>query len=344
MCRAPSVKATLVTASTAKNADPKKVTVWRFLEECFNQGREGVALEICHPDYINRSSVMAVPKGPEGLVSNIRAGRSTIEGLKLNVIAMVAEGDDVILLRQTRGKTGRYLGDGGSDEEASQWTLARFGFEDGRIRHHVSNWEPLRIMAQGGALDAMLAKANGRHVADFTAAGLKTRRFENYTKYPAQDEAVAVHPADPETRRRNAALAENVLRHAFGAGATPAAEALAGGDAYLSYADFPDQRGPTGLTARRTAFRAAFGDAKIEIKTLLVEAGSAAMRWELTIVNHGGYLGLPATGRTITVTGSSFARIENGRVVEWMEVMDLLRLVRQLGGLAAVMPGCFPDQ
>ncbi len=333
-----------MTASAAKHADPKKVIIWRYLEECFNQGKEEVVMEICHPEYLNRSSVMAVPKGREGLISNIRNGRSTIEGMKLNVIAMVAEGDDVILLRQTRGKTGRYLGDGDSDAEASQWTLAAFGFEDGRIRHHISNWEPLRIMAHGGALDAALAKANGRRVPNFAGTDLNVRRFESYSKYPSYEEAVSLRPASPNERQRNAALVENMLRFGFGAGSVMAAEELVAPNAYLSYADFPDQRGPAGLAKRRAAFGAAFEGATFDIKILLVEAGSAAVRWEMKLTDHGGYLGLPATGRTITATGSAFARIEDGRVVEWMEVIDLLRILRQLGGLAAVMPGAFPDQ
>ena len=45
----------------------------------------------------------------------------------------------------------------------------------------------------------------------------------------------------------------------------------------------------------------------------------------------GGFIGKPATGRRIEVTGVNIQRLANGRIVEHWSVPDLLELQRQLG-------------
>jgi predicted ester cyclase len=321
-----------------------KNLIWRFVEEGFNQGREAVVFEVCHPKYRNDHSVMAVPEGPEGLAAHIRNGRGNIAGIRLNIVDTLAEGDQAAVCWQTRGRAGGYVGDGRAAGDTSAWLVGFCGYEDGLIRHHVINWEPLRLMAQSGGLDAIYAKRGALPAADLAGFALKALRCEAYTTYAPRAEAVAPRVATPAQRAAIAALVDATLAHGFSAGTGPAADELVSRDAYLSYAEFPDQRGPAGLAARRAAFGAAFSDARIEVKKLIVEAGRAAVRFELTCTNSGAYAGLPATGRPVLATGSAYARIEDGRIVEWIELIDVLRILRQLGSLASVMPGCYPDQ
>ncbi len=326
---------------SSARADPKKALVWRMVEEGFNKGNPDIVREVCHPRYRNDTSVMAVPDGPEGLAQHIRNARATIDGIRLNIVDIVAEGDRAAVFWQTRGTAGRYLGDSGSPNDTSAWLIGHCGFEDGLIRDHVINWEPLRLMAQGGALDNLVKGAAGRRVADVEPMGLKALRFQAYATYAGEAEATAARPAAARDRATVARAAEGVLRYAFGI--TDAAPDVAP-DAYFSFADFPDQRGAAGLAARRAALTAAFSRVEARIDATVVESGRAILRWTLTCVNSGPWLGLPATGRTLAATGSAYARVEKGRVTEWIELVDVLRLIRQAGGFAAVMPGCYPDQ
>ncbi len=54
-------------------------------------------------------------------------------------------------------------------------------------------------------------------------------------------------------------------------------------------------------------------------------------RWVLTGTHQGEYLGVPATGRSIRVTGMSLDRTEDGLVAEGFDGWDALELRRQLG-------------
>lgn len=323
--------------------DANKNLVWKLVEEGFNEGRTGTAQTICHPKYRNDASVMAVPLGPAGLEAHIANARSTTGSIRLKIIDIVAEGALAAVVWQTRGKAGGYLGDIASTAQTSAWLVGFHGFEDGLIRQHVVNWEPLRLMAQAGTLDTIFERAGTLPRADLSSLGLKALRSDNYPTYASFAEVVAKRAAAPDERQEILSLVQQLLDYEFSLGVAPGKLALAG-DAYLSFADFPDQRGPDGLELRRVNFASAFVITGLTVKQIVVEAGRAILRWEMALRNDGTYLGLPATGRELATTGSAYARIENGRVTQWIEVMDILRVIRQIGGLSSVMPGCYPNQ
>jgi predicted ester cyclase len=320
-----------------------KTLIWRLVNEGFNEGREAVAHEVLHSRYRNDTSVMAVPDGPEGLAAHIRNGRSSIAGIRLNIVDIVADGDTAAVCWQTRGKAGGYVGHGESAGDTSAWLIGFCGYEDGLIRQHVINWEPLRLLAQSGALKAIYDKRGPLIAADLTGFSLNALRFQGYSRYAQQEEATKPRPPSPGERDAIQQLVRTTVCFEFGAQNSNVAPALSQ-DAYLSFADSPDARGANGLEGRREQWCSAFSGNQVEFKTLLVESGRATVRFEITCSNTGSFAGLPATGRRITATGSAYARVRDGVIVEWIEVIDVLRILRQLGGLANVLPGCYPDQ
>ena len=54
-------------------------------------------------------------------------------------------------------------------------------------------------------------------------------------------------------------------------------------------------------------------------------------RWQVQGTHAGPFLGIPATGREVTITGIIISRFENGKVVEEWEEANLLGLMQQLG-------------
>ena len=82
-------------------------------------------------------------------------------------------------------------------------------------------------------------------------------------------------------------------------------------------------------------FRSAFPDARVRIDDLLGEGDMMACRFTLTGTHRGEFRGMPPTGKSVTITGITIFRIENGRYVERWSEADFLGLLQQLGAVPA---------
>jgi steroid delta-isomerase-like uncharacterized protein len=91
---------------------------------------------------------------------------------------------------------------------------------------------------------------------------------------------------------------------------------------------------PPGLEGGKMAHRAtlaAFPDLHYHVEDLIAEGDKVVQRFTLHCTHRGVFMGLPPTGREITLTGVSIFRIENGKIVEHWAVQDGLALMVQLG-------------
>jgi len=60
---------------------------------------------------------------------------------------------------------------------------------------------------------------------------------------------------------------------------------------------------------------------------------------------HPRYPGVPLPARDRPHglgNGPAYARVADGRITEWVEVIDALGVVRQICGLSATLTGCYP--
>jgi steroid delta-isomerase-like uncharacterized protein len=92
--------------------------------------------------------------------------------------------------------------------------------------------------------------------------------------------------------------------------------------------------------AGREAFRrqwrqwqAAFPDLHFTVEDVIAEGDKVLTRWTLTGTHQGEFLGIPATGHAIRVSGMSLDVIEDGTIVEGFDGWDALGLRQQLGML-----------
>jgi predicted ester cyclase len=69
------------------------------------------------------------------------------------------------------------------------------------------------------------------------------------------------------------------------------------------------------------------------ILDFVVEGDRTVTRWSAAGTHRGELMGIPPTGRAVTITGIIATRFEGGRAVEEWEEMDLLGLMRQLGAM-----------
>lgn len=86
-------------------------------------------------------------------------------------------------------------------------------------------------------------------------------------------------------------------------------------------------------TAWFNGFRAAFPDARFTVEDMVAEGDRVAARLTMRGTHQGPLQGMPATGRSVTVTGISIERIANGRIVEGWSENDALGMLGQLGAL-----------
>jgi steroid delta-isomerase-like uncharacterized protein len=87
----------------------------------------------------------------------------------------------------------------------------------------------------------------------------------------------------------------------------------------------------TEFKASIIATRSAFPDLLTVIDEIVVEGDRAAVRWHSTGNHQHPFLGVPATKRQVAVSGATFARFENDRIVEEFVTWDPRALLTALG-------------
>jgi predicted ester cyclase len=68
---------------------------------------------------------------------------------------------------------------------------------------------------------------------------------------------------------------------------------------------------------------------------VIAEDDKVVLRVTAGGTHQGEFQGIPATGRTVTITGMGIARIEDGRIAESWWDFDALGLMQQLGAVPA---------
>ena len=76
---------------------------------------------------------------------------------------------------------------------------------------------------------------------------------------------------------------------------------------------------------------AAFRDGRWVIDDVVAEGERVVLRYTFRGTHQGDLMGIPPTGKAISLTGMSIYRIVDGMLVEFWESLDRLGLYQQLG-------------
>ena len=82
-------------------------------------------------------------------------------------------------------------------------------------------------------------------------------------------------------------------------------------------------------------FRAAFPDLQCPLYDILAEDDKVAARWGLHGTHSDLFMGVPASGKTVDVSGIIIYRLENHKIVEYWGRFDTLGLMKQVGAFPA---------
>jgi predicted ester cyclase len=88
--------------------------------------------------------------------------------------------------------------------------------------------------------------------------------------------------------------------------------------------------GPGPFVEIHRSFCGAFPDLRFEMEDMVAEGDTVAIRWKTTFTHSGDSLGFPASGKKETLCGSSFIRVEDGKILEGWNHMDLGALFQRL--------------
>jgi len=101
----------------------------------------------------------------------------------------------------------------------------------------------------------------------------------------------------------------------------------------------PSALGDADLAATKQIVRtlfAAFPEQHVTVEDLIAEGDKVVSRYTFRATHQGELMGVPPTGRAVTVTGILITRFASGKWVEDWESFDALGLMQQLGAIPPI--------
>jgi steroid delta-isomerase-like uncharacterized protein len=112
------------------------------------------------------------------------------------------------------------------------------------------------------------------------------------------------------------------------------------GDDYVGHVPgMPEPiRGKDGFRGFVNSFLTGFPDGALSIDDQIAEGEFVATRWTARGTNTGELMGMPPTGKQVTVEGLTYARIADGKTREAWVSWDTLSVLQQLGAVPEIAP------
>jgi len=131
----------------------------------------------------------------------------------------------------------------------------------------------------------------------------------------------------------NKALASRWSREIWGKGDKNAIGELLAANFVFNYA-------PPGVSSDLEGYKqtvsmglTSFADVSCQPEDMVAEGDKVAVRWTWKGKHESEYMGVPPTGKQVTITGISILRIKGGKIVEEHAEIDNLGMMQQLGML-----------
>ena len=137
--------------------------------------------------------------------------------------------------------------------------------------------------------------------------------------------------------QENIAVLERFIEEVINQGNLDAANEIVE-ENFVELDPLPGQRqGREGLKEVIGMMRAAFPDIHWVADETIAAGDKVVTRFTWTGTHHGPFLGIPATGKRVTVKGVVIDRLSSGKMADSRILMDSLGMMQQLGVIP--MPG-----
>lgn len=132
--------------------------------------------------------------------------------------------------------------------------------------------------------------------------------------------------------QRDCELIVRFFNEAFNRGDTHVIQELIAPE-HVSHLPNGDHYGPEGVRIDVSGFRSAFSDLHLEIDELFEAPERVVYRFTAKGTHDGPFMGVPASGRHVEVSGIGIDRIVGGKTVERWVQYDSAGIFQQLGVL-----------
>ncbi len=137
--------------------------------------------------------------------------------------------------------------------------------------------------------------------------------------------------ADRESE--NKAVVRRFIEQAFNSGEVAVINELVARDYVLHVA--PEVRGREGMQHFVAMYRDAFPDYACTVEDQIAEEDKVVTRWTARGTQQGELMGIPPTGKQVTLPGVVIDRVADGQLVETWLHADVLGMLQQLGVVQA---------
>ena len=93
-------------------------------------------------------------------------------------------------------------------------------------------------------------------------------------------------------------------------------------------------RGPNEFLDFVRRIRGAFSEIKLKVEDTFGAGDKVALRWSAKMRHTGDDLGIPATGKSVAITGISIVRFEGDKILEAWDSWDQAAMMQQIGIVA----------
>lgn len=97
----------------------------------------------------------------------------------------------------------------------------------------------------------------------------------------------------------------------------------------------PPPQGLSGVKELIRTFRTGFPDLHITVEEQIAEGDKVASRVTVRGTHQGEFMGLPATGKRVNISGTSIWRVIDGQLVDESVNWDTMGMMQQLGVIPA---------
>jgi steroid delta-isomerase-like uncharacterized protein len=89
--------------------------------------------------------------------------------------------------------------------------------------------------------------------------------------------------------------------------------------------------GLAGTKQTLSMYHAVFSDLRVTAEDMIADGDKVVVRLTMNGTNTGEFMGLPPTGKQVTMSGIEMFRLADNKIVERWAEFDMMSLMQQLG-------------